>query len=90
MPITSHAGAEHTGTEIEIAFELDKAMRALGADRDQLVVIGDRYDKLYPMFERLGADVDLLCIIGSYGDTQPDEWVLASLRSWNEINPRSP
>lgn len=28
-------------------------------------------------------DIDLLCIIGSYGDTLPDEDILSLLREWN-------
>ena len=31
-----------------------------------------------------GADSSLLSIIGSWGDTLPDEEVLAMLREWNE------
>ena len=32
----------------------------------------------------LGAKSDLLGIVGSWGDTQDDEWVLTELREWNE------
>lgn len=34
-------------------------------------------------FKALGADMELLCTVGSYGDTLDDEDVLALLRSWN-------
>ena len=38
---------------------------------------------LYETFVRLGARSDLLGIIGSWGDTMDDEWVLNALREWN-------
>lgn len=40
-------------------------------------------NELYKAIESLGAKSDLLQIIGSYGDTQPDSWVLDSLREYN-------
>jgi hypothetical protein len=82
MPITSHPGAEHTGTEIQIAFELDKAMRALGANRDQVVVGSEKSDRLYAVFERLGADPQLLGLLGSWGDGFDDEQFLKELRDY--------
>ena len=39
--------------------------------------------ELYTAMERLGADPNLLSIIGSYGDTLTDEEVLALLREYN-------
>ena len=39
--------------------------------------------ELYVAMERLGADPDLLSIIGSYGDTLTDEEILALLREYN-------
>lgn len=35
--------------------------------------------------QNLGAPVELLCIVGSYGDTQDDECVLDALEQYNEI-----
>ncbi|ELY6289299.1 hypothetical protein [Cronobacter sp. 153480017-3] len=34
--------------------------------------------------QRLGAPVDLLCIVGSYGDTQSDGDVIECLEQYNE------
>lgn len=39
--------------------------------------------EMYEAARRLGARSDLLRIIGSYGDTLPDEEVLDQLRQWN-------
>ena len=39
--------------------------------------------ELYTAMERLGADADLLAIVGSYGGTLEDEEILALLREWN-------
>lgn len=35
--------------------------------------------------QNIGAPVELLCIVGSYGDTQDDECVLDALEQYNEI-----
>jgi len=34
--------------------------------------------------QRLGASIELLCIVGSYGDTQTDADTLDSLEQYNE------
>ena len=39
--------------------------------------------EIYTALERLGADEELLAIIGSWRDTLPDAEVLALLREWN-------
>jgi hypothetical protein len=39
--------------------------------------------ELYTAFLRLGAKPDLLRIVGSYGDTMDDYWVLGMLKQWN-------
>jgi hypothetical protein len=48
--------------------------------------------ELYKALQRLGADLDLLDIVGSYGDTLDNEMVLKLLKEWNSgqpvINPR--
>jgi hypothetical protein len=36
------------------------------------------------ILERKGAELDLLRIVGSYGDSMDDYWVLGMLREWNE------
>lgn len=53
--------------------ELISANRTKTAIADELVVA----------LKRLGADPELLSIIGSYGDTLSDEEVLQLLRDWN-------
>ena len=44
--------------------------------------------ELYAAIEKLGGKSDLLAIVGSYGDTQNDEWVLEALRLWNSQHSR--
>lgn len=39
--------------------------------------------ELYVAFKKLGAKPDLLRIIGSYGETMDDYWVLGMLKQWN-------
>ena len=38
---------------------------------------------LYDSLSLLGAKSDLLCAVGSFGDTLPDEMVLEMIESWN-------
>ena len=73
-------------TRIAIAIELRKAVRLLKADPDEVLPIGVNRVVLYLIFEQLGAKSDLLSIIGSYGDTMPDEWVLEQLKRWNTMH----
>jgi hypothetical protein len=40
--------------------------------------------ELYRSLVLLGADNDLLGTVGSWGDSLPDEDVLANLQGWNE------
>jgi hypothetical protein len=40
--------------------------------------------ELYRATEKLGAPMQLLALVGSYGDTLPDEAVLTYLRVYNE------
>lgn len=39
--------------------------------------------EIFRAFKRLGADRELLSIIGSWGDTLDDKEVLRSLKEWN-------
>jgi hypothetical protein len=71
------------GTQLAVARQVRKAMMHLGADRDQLVPISWRGDRLYPLFRQLGANSDLLGIIRGYGHTLSDNEVLDALRRWN-------
>jgi len=41
-------------------------------------------EELYRALVLLGADSDLLATVGSWGDSLPDEDVLANLKAWNE------
>ena len=43
--------------------------------------------EIYRALQRLGADIDLLSIVGSYGDTLDDVDVLDLLREWNAGRP---
>jgi hypothetical protein len=38
---------------------------------------------IYTVFERLGADAELLAVVGSWRDTLTDEEVLSMLREFN-------
>jgi hypothetical protein len=40
--------------------------------------------EIYKALEKLGAPVELLSVVGSYGDTLPDKHVLLYLRAYNE------
>ena len=42
--------------------------------------------ELYEAIRKLGAKSDLLGIVGSYGDTLPDDEVLHALRRWNAVH----
>lgn len=41
-------------------------------------------NQLYRAFKNLGADIDLLSVIGSYADTLDDDTVLELLTSYND------
>jgi len=41
--------------------------------------------EVYRAAEKLGARSDLLCILGSWGDTLEDADILSMLRDWNAI-----
>jgi len=78
--------SDDTQTETAIAIELRKAVRLLKGDPDEVLPIGVDRAVIYSVFEQLGAKSDLLGIIGSYGDTMLDEWVLEQLRRWNTMH----
>ena len=40
--------------------------------------------ELVKILQKLGASTELLCCVGSYGDTQTDEDVLQYLKEYNE------
>jgi hypothetical protein len=68
---------------VAIAIELRKTVRLLKADPDEVLPVGVDRAILYKIFEQLSAKSDLLSIVGSYGGSMPDEWVLEQLRRWN-------
>jgi hypothetical protein len=45
--------------------------------------------EIYRAFELLGADRDLLAVVGSWGDTLDDQEILAFLKEWNAEEARS-
>jgi hypothetical protein len=45
--------------------------------------------ELVEAIRKVGGRSDLLGIVGSYGDTQPDVWVLDALRRWNAEHPQA-
>jgi len=40
--------------------------------------------QIYKAFENLGASVDILCLVGSFGDTLEDDEVLEMFEQYNE------
>ena len=42
-------------------------------------------EELQKALRKLGAKSDLLSIVGSWGDTMSDEWVLGALQQWNDL-----
>ena len=78
------------GTDLAIARQVRRAMTNLGADLEQLVPICWSGDRLYPLFQQLGAPSDLLGIIYGYGDTMRNEEVLDALRRWNAQHAAKP
>ena len=44
--------------------------------------------EIYRAFELLGADRELLAVVGSWGDTLEDEDVLTFLKEWNRDESR--
>lgn len=68
----------------EIAREMETALRKLGATEAEIAAIAMADAAVrYKAFQEYGAKSDLLGIVGSYGDTMDDEWVLENLRRWN-------
>lgn len=46
----------------------------------QLRIIG----QMYKAFENLGADMDILSLVGSFGDTLPDDEILEMFEQYNK------
>lgn len=67
---------------IDVTFELRRAMGYLGADPDQLLVVGTTGEPLLKTFRSLGAPQELLDLVAEYGRSRDIE-VLARLRLWN-------
>lgn len=63
--------------------DLERRVVALeqAAERDQRAAIANQ---LYTILENLGADPQVLAVIGSYGDTLDDKEILSLLKSYNE------
>ena len=69
---------------VEIAIELRRALRLLGADPNEVLPIGIDSGAIYRICEQLGAKSDLLGIVRNWGqDKMPDEWFLEQLEHWN-------
>ena len=66
----------------KIVRELQKTLEYLGADRALADIDpGDLYKKL----EAMGANRELLAIVGSWGDTLDDNEVFDLLEDWNAV-----
>ena len=66
--------------ERRIISELQRALDYLGAD--PALAHSGPVD-LYKNLEVLGADRELLAVVGSWGDTLDDDEVLVLLKEWN-------
>jgi hypothetical protein len=66
----------------QIVQEIAIAIRKLGGNPDTLNLT-DTW-RVNRVLEFGGADIYLLCAIGSWRDTASDEQVLDDLRTWNE------
>jgi hypothetical protein len=72
----------------EILKEIACAIRKLGGNPDTLDLT-DTW-QVNRTLEFLGADIYLMATIGSWGDTLPDEEILANLKTWNEDGSLAP
>jgi len=71
-------------SEIAIRQEIIKAAEWLGASPELMDSLRDaRKRQIYEAFESMGADRELLGIIGSWLDTWSDVQVFLALRAWN-------
>jgi hypothetical protein len=72
----------------QIRTELRRALFVLGGKPSDTTIIESatetNHGAVSRRFEQLGADYHLLAFVGSWGDTQPDEEVLALLTMWND------
>lgn len=57
---------------------LDASKMAMGG-----VMATDIMREVYTACERMGADIDLLCLLGGYGDTLEDHDILSMLKDYN-------
>jgi hypothetical protein len=72
----------------DIEAEVRKACLHLGADPELAIVISRAtLGDMYHACGKLGAGVELLSILGSYGDTLSDADVLAFLKAYNAGKP---
>jgi hypothetical protein len=68
----------------QIEAELKRAMQILGASEEEIAATDLRASySANRALEDMGADIYLLCSVGSWGDTISDEEVLSDLRAWN-------
>jgi hypothetical protein len=66
---------------VEIKQEIARAIMKLGG-RSETVTLADTF-QVNRVLEFLGADIYLLCTIGSWRDTMSNEETLRDLRTWN-------
>jgi hypothetical protein len=74
-------GSTHLISSKKIREEIALAIRTLGGSPDTLDLSGTW--QVNRTLEFLGADIYLLCTIGSWRDTLPDDVILDDLRTWN-------
>ncbi len=75
----------NTDIHVRIEAEIANALEALKAPPAMLRLAGTRNAEgaLSAALERLGAPIELMGIIGSYGDTLTDAEVLSALEAYN-------
>jgi len=69
----------------KIVAELRRVMNTLKVPAELIEIVNLRDTAaVNRILEVAGADMHLLCTVGSWGDTISDEEVLADLRRWNQ------
>ena len=73
------------GLTEEIVAELRRVMNTLKVPAELIAMANLRDTReVNRILQAAGADMYLLCTVGSWGDTISDEEVLADLRRWNQ------
>jgi hypothetical protein len=74
-----------SSTEAEIRAEIAKAMRKTGMPEDDIALARSGTGRAISWrLQKFGAPIELLALVGSWGDTLTDEELLHDLRRFNQ------